>query len=86
MAELIKYVYDAGVVEFILNLTYVIFISIIYIKKCQNPGNLFSKEIDDVILNAFIVFLAFEGIRSSYKRIHLSARSFFLKIIRIFDF
>lgn len=86
MAELIKYVYDAGVVEFILNLTYVIFISIIYIKKCQNSGNLFSKEIDDVILNAFIVFLAFEGIRSSYKRIHLSARSFFLKIIRIFDF
>ena len=76
MAELIKYVYDAGVVEFILNLTYVIFVGVICIKKYQNLGFLFSNEIDDVILNAFVVFLSFEGIRSSYKRIRLSAKSF----------
>lgn len=86
MAELIKYVYDAGVVEFILNLTYVIFVGVICIKKYQNLGFLFSNEIDDVILNAFVVFLSFEGIRSSYKRIRLSAKSFFLKILMILDF
>ena len=86
MADLIIYVYDAGVVEFLLNVTYVIFVGIICIKKYQNSGFLFSKEIDDVILNAFVVFLSFEGIRSSYKRIRLSAKSFFLKILMILDF
>lgn len=85
MANLIIYVYDAGVVEFLLNVTYVIFVGIICIKKYQNLGFLFSKEIDDVILNAFVVFLSFEGIRSSYKRIRLSAKSFFLKILMILD-
>ena len=85
LADFIRYVYDAGVVEFLLNVTYVIFVCIICIKKYQNSGNLFCEEIDDVILNAFIVFLAFEGVRSSYKRIRLSARSFFLKIMRTFD-
>ena len=83
MANLIIYVYDAGVVEFLLNVTYVIFVGIICIKKYQNLGFLFSKEIDDAILNAFVVFLSFEGIRSSYKRIRLSAKSFFLKILMI---
>lgn len=86
MADLIIYVYDAGVVEFLLNVTYVIFVGIICIKKYQNSGFLFSKEIDDVILNAFVVFLSFEGIRSSYKRIRLSAKSFLLKILMILDF
>lgn len=85
MANLIIYVYDAGVVEFLLNVTYVIFVGIICINKYQNLGFLFSKEIDDVILNAFVVFLSFEGIRSSYKRIRLSAKSFFLKILMILD-
>lgn len=86
MADLIIYVYDAGVVEFLLNVTYVIFVGVICIKKYQNLGFLFSNEIDDVILNAFVVFLSFEGIRSSYKRIRLSAKSFFLKILMILDF
>lgn len=85
MADLIIYVYDARVVEFFFNVIYVIFVSIICIKKYQNLGNLFSNEIDDVISNAFLVFLSFECVRSSYKRIRLSAKSFFVKILRMLE-
>lgn len=85
IAELIIYIYDAGSVEFLLNVAYAVFVCIICIKKFQFAEFLFSKEIDEVILNAFVVFLSFEGIRSSYKRIHLSAISLFQKILRLLD-
>lgn len=70
IAELIIYIYDAGSVEFLLNVAYAVFVCIICIKKFQYSEFLFSREIDEVILNAFVLFLSFEGIRSSYKRIH----------------
>ena len=85
LADFIRYVYDAGVVEFLLNVTYVSFVCIICIMRYQNLGYLFSKEIDDVILNAFVVFLSFECVRSSYKRIGLSAKSFFVKILKVLE-
>lgn len=85
IAELIIYIYDAGSVEFLLNVAYAIFVCIICIKKFQYSEFLFSREIDEVILNAFVLFLSFEGIRSSYKRIHLSAISLFQKILRLLD-
>ena len=47
--------------------------------RYQNIGYLFSKEIDDVILNAFVVFLSFD------KRIGLSAKSFLVKILKILE-
>lgn len=85
LADFIRYVYDAGVVEFLLNVTYVSFVCIICIMRYQNLGYLFSKEIDDVILNAFVVFLSFECVRSSYKKIGLSAKSFLVKILKILE-
>lgn len=85
IAELIIYIYDAGSVEFLLNVSYAVFVCIICIKKFQYSEFLFSREIDEVILNAFVLFLSFEGIRSSYKRIHLSAISLFQKILRLLD-
>lgn len=85
IAELIIYIYDAGSVEFLLNVAYAVFVCIICIKKFQYSEFLFSREIDEIILNAFVLFLSFEGIRSSYKRIHLSAISLFQKILRLLD-
>lgn len=85
IAELIIYIYDAGSVEFLLNVAYAVFVCIICIKKFQYSEFLFSREIDEVVLNAFVLFLSFEGIRSSYKRIHLSAISLFQKILRLLD-
>lgn len=85
IAELIIYIYNAGSVEFLLNVAYAVFVCIICIKKFQYSEFLFSREIDEVILNAFVLFLSFEGIRSSYKRIHLSAISLFQKILRLLD-
>lgn len=85
IAELIIYIYDAGSVEFLLNVAYAVFVCIICIKKFQFSEFLFSQDIDEAILNAFVVFLSFEGIRSSYKRIHLSAISLFQKILRLLD-
>lgn len=85
IAELIIYIYDAGSVEFLLNVAYAVFVCIICIKKFQYSEFLFSREIDEVILNAFVLFLSFEGIRSSYTRIHLSAISLFQKILRLLD-
>ena len=85
LAELIIYIYDAGAVEFLLNTAYAVFVCIICIKKFQFSEFLFNKEIDEVILNAFVVFLSFEGIRSSYKKIRISAKSLFLKILMLLD-
>lgn len=81
MADLMRYSYDASLVEFLLNLAYSSLITIICIKKYQNMGNLINAEIDDAILNALIVFLSFEGVRSSCKRIQLSSYHFFRKLI-----
>lgn len=85
LADFIRYVYDARVVEFLLNVTYVLFVCIICILRYQNSGYLFSKEIDDVILNAFVVFLSFECVISSYKRIGISVKSFFVKILKVLE-
>lgn len=85
LADLMIYIYDAGAVEFLLNVAYVVFFCLICIRKFQYSDSLFSKEIDEVILNAFIVFLSFEGVRSSYKRIHISAKLFFQKILNLLD-
>lgn len=85
LAEFIIYIYDAGAVEFLLNAAYAVFVCFICIKRFQYSEFLFSREIDEVILNAFVLFLSFEGIRSSYKRIHLSAISLFQKILRLLD-
>lgn len=85
LADFIRYVYDARVVEFLLNVTYVLFVCIICILRYQNSGYLFSKEMDDVILNAFVVFLSFECVISSYKRIGLSAKSFLVKILKVLE-
>ena len=54
IAELIIYIYDAGSVEFLLNVAYAVFVCIICIKKFQYSEFLFSREIDEVILNAFV--------------------------------
>ena len=81
MADLMRYSYDASLVEFLLNLAYSSLITIICIKKYQNMGNLINAEIDDAILNALIVFLSFEGVRSACKRIQLSSYHFFRKLI-----
>lgn len=85
LADFIRYVYDARVVEFLLNVTNVLFVCIICILRYQNSGYLFSKEMDDVILNAFVVFLSFECVISSYKRIGLSAKSFLVKILKVLE-
>ena len=85
LADFIRYVYDARLVEFLLNVTYVLFVCIICILRYQNSGYLFSKEIDDVILNAFVVFLSFECVISSYKRIGISAKSFLVKILKVLE-
>lgn len=59
IAELIIYIYDAGSVEFLLNVAYAVFVCIICIKKFQYSEFLFSREIDEVILNAFVFVSVF---------------------------
>lgn len=51
--------------------------------KYQNKGVLISANIDDAIMNSFVVYLAFEGVKTSYKKIKLNAKSFFVKLVRI---
>ena len=46
-------------------------------------GPLINTAIDDAIMNAFVVFLAFEGVKSSYKKIRLRSGAFLDKLLRI---
>ncbi len=46
-------------------------------------GPLMSTQTDDAIMNAFVVFLAFEGVKSSYKKIKLRSGAFLDKLLRI---
>lgn len=46
-------------------------------------GPLINTAIDDAIMNAFVVFLALEGVKSSYKKIRLRSGAFLDKLLRI---
>ena len=78
-----RYVYDSNLVNFLLNCAYVLLVIIICLKKYQSMGSLISPKIDDAIMNAFVVFLAFEGVKSSYKKIKLRSGAFLDKLLKI---
>lgn len=83
IADFMKYVYDSNLVNFLINCAYVLLVIIICLKKYQSMGSFISPEIDDAIMNAFVVFLAFEGVKSSYKKIKLRSGAFLDKLLKI---
>ncbi len=82
LADFTTYIYDSSTVNFIINVIYVVFVCVICLKKYQYAGYVFNKGIDDAIMNAFVVFLAFEGIKNTYKGIKNSTFTFLIKLIR----
>lgn len=83
IADFMRYVYDSNVVNFLINCAYVLLFVIVCLKKYQGMGPLINTAIDDAIMNAFVVFLAFEGVKSSYKKIKLRSGAFLDKLLRI---
>lgn len=83
IADFMRYVYDSNLVNFLLNCIYVVLFGIVCLKKYQGIGPLINTTIDDAIMNAFVVFLAFEGIKSSYKKIRLRSGAFLDKLLKI---
>lgn len=83
IADFMRYVYDSNLVNFLINCAYVLLVIIICLKKYQSMGSLISPEIDDAIMNAFVAFLAFEGVKSSYKKIKLRSGAFLDKLLKI---
>lgn len=80
LAEFMRYVYDANTVNFLLNCLYVVLIGVICIRKLQDMGPLINDEIDEAIANAFVVFLAFEGVKATYHSVNMKSRTFFKKL------
>lgn len=83
IADFMKYVYDSNLVNFLINCIYVVLFGIVCLKKYQGMGPLINTAIDDAIMNAFVVFLALEGVKSSYKKIKLRSGTFLDKLLRI---
>lgn len=83
IADFMRYVYDSNLVNFLINCIYVVLFGIVCLKKYQGMGPLINTAIDDAIMNAFVVFLAFEGVKSSYKKIRLRSGAFLDKLLRI---
>lgn len=83
IADFMKYVYDSNLVNFLTNCIYVVLFGIVCLKKYQGMGPLINTAIDDAIMNAFVVFLALEGVKSSYKKIRLRSGAFLDKLLRI---
>lgn len=81
VGDFVKYAYDANAVKFFFNCLYVLFIGILYIHNFQSDGPLVSESFDNVITKSFVVFLAFEGIRRTFKQVNLSASTFLKKLI-----
>ena len=83
VADFMRYVYDSNLLNFLINCAYVLLFGIVCLKKYQGMGPLINTAIDDAIMNAFVVFLAFEGVKSSYKKIKLRSGTFLDKLLRI---
>lgn len=83
IADFMKYVYDSNLVNFLINCIYVVLFGIVCLKKYQGMGPLINTAIDDAIMNAFVVFLALEGVKSSYRKIRLRSGAFLDKLLRI---
>ena len=83
LATFMEYVYDANFMNFTFNILYVVFVAIISFRSIQGYGCLISLPIDDAITDAFVVFLAFEGIRSAYSRIKLDSKTFLSKLLGV---
>ncbi len=86
MAEFMRYAYDPHAVNFLLNIIYVALVIVMCIMQLQHRSYLFSKDMDEAVTNAFVVFLAFEGIKNSFKSVRLSSTTFLKKMLAtIFD-
>ena len=83
VADFMRYVYDSNLLNFLINCAYVLLFGIVCLKKYQGMGPLINTAIDDAIMNAFVVFLALEGVKSSYKKIRLRSGAFLDKLLRI---
>lgn len=83
VADFMVYAYDANAIKFIFNCAYVAFVGAICINHFQNETYLFGQDTDEAIMNAFVIFLAFEGIKASYKDVKISAIAFFEKLIKV---
>lgn len=83
--ELITYIFNINNVRFLIYLLYFIYLILFSIKSISG-GNVFETEGTDYsILQAFLVFLAFDSIRINSKDVKLIASKILEKSINIID-
>ncbi|OCW92308.1 hypothetical protein A9168_16595 [Macellibacteroides sp. HH-ZS] len=83
MSELALYVIHKKNVNFLIYLTYFIFLSISGYLQIQNNDSLITDSIDAAILKAFIVFLAFTNMVSKSRDVELDVKTLLDKMIRL---
>jgi len=83
MTELALYVINKNNVNFLIYLTYFLYLSISGFMQIQYNESLITTNIDGAILKAFLVFIAFSKMVSKSKNIEIKAKPLLNKMIRL---
>lgn len=83
VVDLIKYLFNINNVRFVIYLLYFIFIIVFSIKTLDNRTVLNNEIIDYAVMQAFLVFLAFDNIRINSKEVKILASKLLEKLILV---
>lgn len=83
--ELALYITSPKSYNFMFSVLYVVFLTLCTIWQLEFHSNLFTADIDNAIIKAFLVFLAFSAMRQKTKEIDIKAKDLLPKIFGLFE-
>lgn len=81
--ELGLYVVKSSNINFLIYLTYFVFLAISGFMHFQSGSSLINPDIDESVLKAFIVFIAYSNVVKHFKNVDFDKKTFFEKVIKL---
>lgn len=82
--EIGKYMLQPENVHFVCSLLYVLFLICLSVKSVLGLGDLFSQEIDNAILKAFLVYVAYTTMMMRYKKTEVTVDGTLQEILKMY--
>lgn len=81
--DLCLYILDASNLNFLIYFLYFLFLAISGFIHFQNNGTLVSSDIDEAVLKAFLVFIAYSNVVKHYAKIKFDFKTFIGKVFKL---
>lgn len=81
--DLSIYLLDPSNINYLIYLSYFLFLTISGFMHFQNNGSLFSLDYDEAVLKAFLVFIAYSNVVKHHKNIKFDGKTFVGKVFEL---